>query len=281
MTTTTKIDKLTDEQVAAMPGYVKKWTEIGLSTERMDRDVAIRAVSELYRCGGLEPPKDFMFFNGPLEGLEEAKKYGGTLDTACYGSHNACWLSFYDFFNEQFGLCEEISGLVQVAKHCGWLWVFDELAIITEKPIKVKFDEQNRLHCENGPAIEYADGLKVYSWHGQTIPSEWIENGVTATTALTWPQVEQRRAACEILGWVHILKELNGKVIDEDSDPEIGSLIEVDIPDIGIARFIKVQCGTKREFALPVPPELKTALGAQAWMVGLNESDFDKPDFRT
>lgn len=276
-----KIESLTQEQIDSMPSYVQKWTDIGLSTAPIDQDAAKAAVNLLYKCGGLEPPKNYAFFDGPMAGLKEAEKYGGSLSSVCYGAHSACWLSFYDFFNEHFGMCENIAGLVAVSKTCGWLWTFDELAIITARPILIKLDERKRLHCEKGPAIEYADGLKIYSWHGQQIPGEWIEKGVDAKTALTWSQVEQRRAACEILGWVHILNELGGKVIDEDPDPEIGTLIEVDIPEIGKARFIKVQCGTKREFALPVPPELKTALGAQAWMVGLEESDFDKPDFRT
>lgn len=276
-----KIDRLTPEQEASIPAHVEEWRAIGLSTDPIDEKAAIEAINLLYECGGLPPPKEYKFFDGPLEGLKEAKKYGANVSSASYGSQDASWLSFYDFFYKHFGLAEKARGLVAVAKTCGWIWTFDELAIITRRPVKIKFDDRNLLHCENGPAIEYADGLKVYAWHGQRIPGEWIEVGVDAKTAIAWPQVEQRRAACEILGWVNIIKELGGVTIDEDPDPEIGTLVEVDIPEIGKARFIRVQCGTKREFALPVPPELKTALGAQAWMVGLDEEDFDKPDFRT
>jgi len=49
----------------------------------------------------------------------------------------------------------------------------------------------------------------------------------------------------------------------------IGTLLEVDIPDIGNEKFLRVLCGTGREFAIPVPPNMKTALEANAWTYGL------------
>ena len=92
---------------------------------------------------------------------------------------------------------------------------------------------------------------------------------------------EERRAACEILGWANILRELDAKVINEDGDPEIGTLVEVDLPDIGKEKFLRVLCGTKREFALPVPPDMKTALQANAWTFGMDIKDFVVPEVRT
>jgi len=81
--------------------------------------------------------------------------------------------------------------------------------------------------------------------------------------------------------WDKILDQLNAKVIDEDGDPEIGVLLEVTIPEIGKERFLKVKCGTGRYFALPVPPEMKTALEAQSWTWDLTSIDFKKPEIRT
>ena len=53
--------------------------------------------------------------------------------------------------------------------------------------------------------------------------------------------------------------------IDKDDDPMVGELVEVTIPEIGKERFLRVVCGTGRKFALPVPPNMKTALEANAW----------------
>ncbi len=103
---------------------------------------------------------------------------------------------------------------------------------------------------------------------------------MTPAIALTWKNIEQRRCACEILGWINILKELKAKTIEKDEDPQIGELVEVTIPDIGKEKFLRVECGTGREFAMPVPPEMKTALEANAWTWGLEAYQY-QPEVRT
>jgi hypothetical protein len=75
---------------------------------------------------------------------------------------------------------------------------------------------------------------------------------------------------------------LDATVVDEDGDPQIGTLVEVSLPGLPKrSRFLRVQCGTGREFAVGVPPEVKTALAAQAWMQGVKLEDFRKPEVRT
>jgi len=55
----------------------------------------------------------------------------------------------------------------------------------------------------------------------------------------------------------------------------------VKLPDLREkAKFLRVQCGTGREFAIGIPPHINKALDAQAWIVGLEPSDFIKPEIR-
>ena len=61
----------------------------------------------------------------------------------------------------------------------------------------------------------------------------------------------------------------------------IGNLVEVDIPQIGREKFLKVVCGTGRQFAIPVPPEMKTALEANAWTFGLTPEELLPLEIRT
>lgn len=160
----------------------------------------------------------------------------------------------------------------------------EKFCVVSDFPEVLKVDDQNRAHCETGPSHRWRDGWSLYHWHGVRIPGEWIEDreSLTPKTALTWEHIEQRRAACEILGWEAILSELNANTIDEDGDPEIGTLVEVEIPEIGRERFLRVRCGTGRQFALPVPPTMRTALEANAWSYGFdNPQDFIKPEVRT
>ena len=164
-------------------------------------------------------------------------------------------------------------------RSCGWFFVFDGLVVCAERPTVVSFDDERRLHSETGPAVAFADGWAVHAWHGQRIPSEWIEkrDELTPQTAITWANVEQRRAACEIVGWARVLEGLHARVVDEDANPYIGTLLRVDLPDSPEEQFLKVTCGTGRTFALPVPPNVRTARAAQLWMYpGLTTKDLNE-----
>lgn len=171
----------------------------------------------------------------------------------------------------------------QASIHGGFRVVHEDFCIVCDFPDTIKVDDANRPHCEDGPSYRWRDGWALYHWHGVAVPENWImdKKSLTAQIALTWSNIEQRRAACEILGWDTVLKQLDGKTIDTDVDPEIGQLIDVEIPDIGKCRFLKVLCGTGRQFAIPVPPEMQTALQANAWTFGLDEISFNKPEIRT
>ena len=104
---------------------------------------------------------------------------------------------------------------------------------------------------------------------------------LTAKIALGQENTEKRRAACEIVGWAKILKDLNAKTINVDA-PQIGTLVEVDLPDSGKEKFLRVMCGTGREFAIPVPREIETALQANLWTYGIDKADKSfLPEIRT
>ena len=162
-----------------------------------------------------------------------------------------------------------------------WSYPSTGFTMVCERPTYIKRDEQGRLHSENSSSIKW-DGFELFHWHGVSIPEDWVTGKKPTTSeALNWQNLEQRRAACELVGWNNILAALNSNVIDKDDDPEIGTLLECDIPDSGKERFLQVQCGTKREFVLHVPKEMKTALESQAWMFQINVKDFIKPEVRT
>ena len=100
--------------------------------------------------------------------------------------------------------------------------------------------------------------------------------------------MEQRLAACAIVGWDKIIKELDCKIIDENPNPEIGTLYHAVMPDQNNQMpwdnrpnmgLLKVRCGTGRDFVLQVPM-LRTALEANAWTYGLDPADY-KPELRT
>jgi hypothetical protein len=281
------IEELTPEQESMFSVYRDKWTAVGLCTDPIDRDRAIAAVNKAYECGGLPPPNQILFADGPMHAKQMLSDMGinNSLDSLVFGQHEAYWVAFYDFFQTEckLDLGGKLDGMMAMAKECGWTNVYDTLAVVQSRPNKIKMDDQNRIHCEDGPCIEYPDGTQIYGWHGVRVPKEWFTDrkSLTPQIALTWENTEQRRAACEILGWARVLRELDSSVIDEDADPMIGTLIEVEIPEIGREKFLKVLCGTGREFAIPVPPEMKTALEANAWTYDIPSDVLSQLEVRT
>jgi len=302
----TKIETITPEQEAMFPEWVEKWTKIGLSTDPMDFERAKKAVKKLYTITGNNQPKKILKASSPMEAVKKGvlavKKlqnpdidekdipksdYSDATQNFYGGSLYASWGSFVTFFRDVMDWenesLEDFKWGEELMYSCGWVWWHEDVCVIVDRPEIIKMDEENRLHCEDGPAIKYRDNWTVYSWRGTRIPREWIQDkeNLDPTIALTWENVEQRRCAAEIIGWHRVLDKLNAVVIDEDGDPEIGTLVEVDIPDIGRERFLRVLCGTKREFALPVPPEMKTAIEAQAWTWNMDLKEFAAPEVRT
>src|SRR6202012_5228116 len=68
-----KVESLTSAQTTLFPEYIKRWTDIGLSTLPADRGAAEDAIGEMYRAGGLEPPKKIVWWGSPLfSGLTRA-----------------------------------------------------------------------------------------------------------------------------------------------------------------------------------------------------------------
>jgi len=221
-----------------------------------------------------------------------SKQKTGELKDVLYNSGiSSLWAgfaSFATFFRDVCGLddpvfLKNLQVNEDLVRSCGWTWWHEDVVVISDKPKLIRRDDQGRLHCETGPSMEYPDGWALYNWHGVPIPKEWVTgHKPTAREALTWENVEQRRCACEIVGWATILKELNSQIIDQDDDEEIGTLLEVDLPESGRERFLQVKCGTGRTFALPVPGTVKTALEANAWTYGLEDVlDQFKPEVRT
>jgi len=110
---------------------------------------------------------------------------------------------------------KKLSGLIEGAKNHGWWIPCENMCFVAERHNILKRDDRGLLHCENGHACAFPDGFEMYYWHGVRVPEEWIKNkrSLSAKDALTWDNVEQRRCACEILGWENILRELNAFVL--------------------------------------------------------------------
>ena len=300
-----KITKITPAQIARFSDWTKQWIEIGLSTEPADFDKATEAALRGYALANLKRPTVILRMSSPYGavmggalawmilkeafGREVRSQVGSQFNNNSYHvSLYASWAAYVSFFRDVMDWRDPILDRFEIdealIKSCGWVWWHENVLAISDRPEFIRRDEQNRLHCTNGPAIKYRDGWSLYSWHGTSIPELWILDRakLTAQVALKETNIELRRAACEILGWVNILRDLKAKTIDRDNDPEIGELIEVELPGLAApAKFLRVRCGTGREFAIGIPSDINKALDAQAWIIGLEPKDFNRPEIRS
>ena len=216
---------------------------------------------------------------------------GDQVGEAMYGQHDSGWLSFYAFFAKACGFesAKRLEPLTRVAASCGWVWMFSGAAIMTDRPHTLRRDSDNRLHCENGPAVEYRDGFSIYAWHGTRVPAHWIEQRESLSPAevLASDNVEQRAAGAAIIGWPKMMEVLDAKVIDSDPDPDHGDLIEMRLPGLpepGL--FLRAYCKRNGLICEGVPrvsdidgKPIKTVRAAQAWSFGKREDEFQYPDF--
>lgn len=307
---------LTPEQEAVIPEFRERYFKIAMDPKRIDREELSNALADVYMWIN-EPAPELMVFDSPYAcmlaiSIYEELEHGGIRISEAellaavnayvagpkdkknrfrgnflWGSHEMYWIACSRFaqhigYNLEDKTLKLLDIMERIGRQCEWCWPFKGLVIASQKPLYSKWDDTNRLHCANGPALEYADGWSMYVWHGTRVRKEWIETPgeVNPTLALTWENIEQRRALAEIIGWGKVLSLLDAVTIDQDPNPEIGTLLEVEIPDVGTERFLQVQCGTGRFFTIPCPPYIKTALQANSWSYGLSPSEYD-PEIRT
>ena len=212
-------------------------------------------------------------------GSQVWSQVGSAVNNDRGGAFWASWCAYITFFRDVMGWRGDTLDRFEIdealTRSCGWVWWHENVMAISDRPCFIKRDDEGRLHCETGPSIAYRDGWALHHWHGVEIPAEWVAGKQPeAKEAIRWPNVEQRRAACEIIGWAKVLDQVKARVIDKHQNEEIGTLLEADIPDSGKERFLRVRCGTGRDFCLPVARECKTALQANAWTYGLDPAEF-------
>ncbi len=63
--------------------------------------------------------------------------------------------------------------LQSVVKECGWIFPWKKTCFVCDRPSKLSFDNERRLHGEGTPAIQFTDGFSVYAYHGVVIPEKY------------------------------------------------------------------------------------------------------------
>ncbi|MEG4093248.1 leucine-rich repeat domain-containing protein [Microcoleus sp. Pol12B4] len=153
-------------------------------------------------------------------------------------------------------------------EHCGWIFPFEKICAVCDRPRHLRFDSQNRLHAEGEPAIEFADGWNFYYYHGVGLPEEYGKvhpNQWQSQWLLTEENAEVRRVLIEGIGYDRICQELSAKQIDSWQEYALLQIDEAD--DVEPICLLKMTCpSTGFIHALRVPPNLNSAREAIRWV---------------
>lgn len=267
----TMLSELTKEQVQLQSVVKDKWIKVGLDTGPANKTLAEQGLKMAYAAAGLEAPGEIYWEASPIAGLKRAAKLapGQEWSAIFYGSQEAGWLSFHDYF-AQIGVngTEPLQGLMQISQNAGWCWFFDQAAILTDRPLEIHRDDQGRLHNLRGKAIQYRDGWGFYSVHGVRVPEQIVIAPYTLTTAQIESEqnAEVRRIMIDQFGVARFLEESGSEVVSEDS---FGVLYRKLVPDDEPIVMVKVRNSTPepdgsfKHYFLRVEPELRPMLGGE------------------
>lgn len=297
------IESLKQESINAFPDYVNKWTKIGYDTTPLNKANVIAAVQNLYKCGGLVAPERIILAPGPTVGtlivnmllfkeanpnatekeIKDSVKNNYALQDCVFGQHEVGWLSFYDFFKNETDLAnlEKIDGLLDVARACGWVWAYDNVCVVAQKPLVCHVNDANQLHCTDGPAIAYEDGTMVFAYDGVIMEKDTIMHPekITLEEINETGNEEQKRIKIEIYGTSKFLTDSKASIVDMDMikinpyDTDSDSIPRALIKDKNNNFYLVGTDGsTHRTYYMNVPNTCKTCAEAHNAISPLDES---------
>jgi hypothetical protein len=233
----------------------------------------------------------------PGEGGQAVRR--AVLD-AIYGQQDGAWLGTFeagdrlgnfgdggrlgDFraggrLGPEVGLMAGLTGLAQVARHAGWWWANERIAVLTERPRLLARDNVGRLHRGEGAALEFSDGYGLWAWRGMPIPPELAAELPTLTLERIQREdnAEVRRVMLEHFGYDRYLREAGARNIGAD---EAGTLWRLDLPGdeplvmVEVVNATPEPDGTSRVYWLRVPPRTRSAREGVAWTFGLTAEEY-------
>jgi hypothetical protein len=179
-----KIEKLTPEQESKLDSQREKWLSKIFNYEFYNNHDAERteiSMKKLYKFCELAEP-EVILLDSPMACQIEVNRLLGN-ETRVYEPFSAyinaddtSWLSFYEYFLDNFDFMEEHRENFNLISECvenSYLQIqMDKVCIVSKYPKKIIRNSNNDLHCTNGYAIEFADGYGQHYINGRFIEEE-------------------------------------------------------------------------------------------------------------
>jgi len=241
-----KITKLTEEQEKMIEVYREEWIKRGFNTDpfpKNEKDILefcskILERKEITKVIWAESPKDAWdkvvteYFreeniSDPDGSVKKSLSY---VSPSFLGQFEAGWFAFFTYMREVLGVTGYTDNFDIAMKlvDYGPIYPLRTVIVVCDRPktVKTKKVMQNGvvnyvLHCENGPAVEYRDGFKLYSMNGVKVP-EWLaetpDNQIDPKKFTELDNVEVRREFLRKVGVERIVQHMKMKLMDKTED---------------------------------------------------------------
>ena len=183
-----------------------------------------------------------------------------------------------------------LQALREAGPSVGWIVPYQNVCWVSERPNVIHMDAQGRLHCADGPALQYPDGWCVWAWKGIEVPAWTIRHPERITVSTLDAEIDPlvRHSLIEIMTPERLLASGAAQCLSRD---ETGILWGMTWTYRGVTLdawcAVEVVDGTPgadghyRRYIIAVPAGMRTAREAVAWTYGLTAEQYAGLQLRT
>ena len=165
------------------------------------------------------------------------------------------------------------------AKNGGFRFVHEKFCMVSDFPERLKLDDRNRSHSDDGPSHRWRDGWSLYHIHGVRVTEQIVMRPGTLTVAQidSETNTEVRRVMINRYGVERYMRD-GGAVIEHQD--RCGKLWrksragDTDLVMVEVRNSTPEPDGSIKDYFLRVPPEIMTATAAVAWTFNMKASEY-------
>ncbi len=205
------------------------------------------------------------------------------LDDAVCTPYESGMYSFYSYLCGVAGaqeLKELMDVFLQLAGCAGWVVPYENLCLVSDKPVRMECNPTGELHSLSGSALEFPDGFSVHAVDGIVVPDYVVTQPQKITTRMI---DHERNAAMRRI----LIKRYQGNFYDDcgaalAAEDRLGRLyrkrrlFDTDFTFVRVLNSTREPDGSYKEYVLRVPPEVTTPTEAIAWTFGMTPEEYLK-----
>ena len=264
-----KKSELTPEEAAQIPEYQTKYMEMATreTTQEKVEKAVHRQLNKILDNQNIKVE----LVDSPLAAKRKMKKIAGDN----FVEYRSIWflgyISKYEYSRDVLG-CEidadKFEELSDWALNVPYIVFNEEIAFVSKMPESISYDDQRRLHNDDGPSVRFRDGFGLYTLNGVAVDEQIVMKPETQTVEQIRKEEneEVKRLRIERFGWQQYMDGIGAKLIDERRNDIEATLEFLFVGNDGQSDLglLVTNCpSTGKEFQLEVDPQSRTCEQAQ------------------